>query len=80
MRFLTALRVATMTGFLAVVGGRFGVHGLKCLIPGAMFDTYEAGVRYHHTCRTLAMLACVGWIEQLGRWASPFHGKQPPAT
>ncbi len=69
----TALILAGVTGFLAVVAGTFGAHALEGWLDPDALETYEVGVRYH-AYHALAILACVGFIDRLrsvGR-ASPW--------
>jgi len=41
------LILAGLLGFLGVLAGTFGAHGLKGRIEPAMIETFEVGVRYH---------------------------------
>ena len=41
------LILAGLLGFLGVLLGAFGAHGLKSRIEPAMLETFEVGVRYH---------------------------------
>ena len=66
MTFRTALLFASITGFLAVVAGTFGAHGLEGRVSPELLETYEVGARYH-AYHALAMLACAGFVERLGR-------------
>jgi len=47
---------ASISGFLAVVIGAFGAHGLKGKLSDAMMSAYATGVQYHFY-HTLALLA-----------------------
>ena len=53
------LRVACISGALAVILGAFGAHGLENRLSAEMLDTYETGVKYHfyHAIATLALAA-----------------------
>ncbi|NAS31302.1 DUF423 domain-containing protein [Flavobacteriaceae bacterium R38] len=42
----TILSIAALFGFLAVLIGAFGAHGLKELLPEENLITFETGVRY----------------------------------
>lgn len=56
MRANTALRIATISGFLAVALGAFGAHGLKTILSengtAAIWDTAV----FYHFVHTLAIL------------------------
>lgn len=52
------LIAAGISGFLAVIIGAFGAHGLKEKIDGSLLAAYQTGVQYHFY-HTLA-LALVG--------------------
>jgi len=51
------LKIAAILGFLAVVIGAFGSHGLKGQITIEQLETYRIGVRYQffHTFAILAV-------------------------
>ena len=52
----TVLRFAGFFGFLAVLLGAFGAHGLKFLLEPEQMETFRTGVLYHFI-HTLALLA-----------------------
>jgi uncharacterized membrane protein YgdD (TMEM256/DUF423 family) len=51
------IRIAAITGCLAVILGAFGAHTLKSVLPGEALDSFETGVRYQFY-HTLALLLC----------------------
>jgi uncharacterized membrane protein YgdD (TMEM256/DUF423 family) len=51
------LIVAAVSGFLAVVLGAFGAHGLKARLSPELMSAYQTGVQYHFY-HTAALLAC----------------------
>ena len=53
----TFLRVAGVVGFLAVMAGTFGAHGLPEDLDAHARDVFETGVRYH-VYHAIALLAC----------------------
>lgn len=52
----SVLRVAGLFGFLAVLLGAFGAHGLTFLLEPEQMETFRTGVLYHFI-HTLALLA-----------------------
>jgi len=66
MSFHTTLSIAAVLGLLAVIAGTFGAHGLEGRVAADLLEAYEVGVRYH-MYHALALLACAGWVERLGR-------------
>lgn len=62
------LCLAAVAGFLAVIAGTFAAHVLDGRLPADRLDAYEIGVRYH-AYHALALLACAGVVERLGRGA-----------
>lgn len=66
MTFRQVLVIAGTLGFLAILAGTFGAHGLRGRVEADLMDTYEVGVRYH-AYHALAILACAGFIDRLGR-------------
>lgn len=70
----TYLRIATLTGALAVILGAFGAHKLKTIVAPEIVSTFQTGVTYQFY-HALALLA-VGilfkryknkWIDWAGR-------------
>ena len=53
------LRAAAILGFLAVMAGTFGAHGLPESMEERLKDTFDTGVRYH-LVHALALLGCAG--------------------
>jgi uncharacterized membrane protein YgdD (TMEM256/DUF423 family) len=41
------VRLAALLGFLGVLLGAFGAHGLRGSVPDALLDAYRTGVHYH---------------------------------
>ena len=60
------LILAAALGFLAVLAGTFGAHGLDGRVEAELLPTYEVGVRYlmYHA---LALLALAAHLPRLGR-------------
>ena len=56
------LFLAGILGFLGVLAGTFGAHGLKGKLEPALLETFEVGVRYHlvHAVALLAVSLMVG--------------------
>lgn len=54
---MTWVRAAAIAGFLAVMLGAFGAHGLKGKISAQMLDNWHTGVLYHlvHAVALLAL-------------------------
>jgi len=65
------INAAAVLGFLGILFGAFGAHGLKSRITSEMLTVFETGSRYH-LAHALALLALGGWIpflrEQTIRW------------
>lgn len=53
----TYLLIAALNGFLAVLLGSFGAHGLKQRLSAELLAVYQTGVQYHfyHTFALLAV-------------------------
>ena len=67
------LKIAAISGALAVSLGAFGAHGLKEMLTPAMLEIFKTGVQYQFY-HTFALLA-VGILQSLGesnqlKWAS----------
>lgn len=62
------IAIGSLMGFLAVIAGTFGAHGLEQRLSEDMLHTYEVGVRYH-MYHALVLLALGGWSHGL----SPKH-------
>lgn len=63
----TFLRIAAISGALAVAIGAFGAHGLKPLLNAYQLQIYEKGVQYqfYHTIAILAVgLLILHWPEK----------------
>lgn len=56
------LILAGLLGFLGVLAGTFGAHGLKGRLDPAMLETFEVGVRYHlvHAVALLVVASLAG--------------------
>ncbi len=71
----TFLIVAAISGFLAVVFGAFGSHGLQGNIAERLFSAYKTGVDYqfYHTLALLCVALLLLWkpLPQL-QWAGYF--------
>ena len=70
----TYLRIATLTGALAVVLGAFGAHKLKTLLAPEIVSTFQTGVTYqfYHAFALLAVGILFKryknkWIDWAGR-------------
>ncbi|XP_033637795.1 transmembrane protein 256 homolog [Asterias rubens] len=67
------IRIAGVSGFLAVALGAYGSHGLKKHVDAKTFETFQTANRYHFI-HTLALLAVpmtrhpmmVGWLLAVG--------------
>lgn len=60
------LVIAAVNGFLVVMLGAFGAHGLESFISSQRLDTWQTGVQYH-MFHTLALLGTGMLIEHGGR-------------
>lgn len=58
-----------LSGFVTVLAGAFGAHGLEGRIPERLLAAFETGVRYQ-AWHTLAMLAVLIW-----RQVQPLRGQ-----
>jgi uncharacterized membrane protein YgdD (TMEM256/DUF423 family) len=58
----TMLLLAAVMGFLGVLAGTFGAHGLRDRVTADLLDTFEIGVRYHliHAVAMLSIAVLVG--------------------
>ncbi|MEC9483941.1 MAG: DUF423 domain-containing protein [Halomonas sp.] len=61
--------VTALSGFITVMAGAFGAHGLRDQISERMLDVFATGVRYQ-AWHTLAMLALLVW-----RQSRPLRGQ-----
>ena len=63
-----AITLAAASGFIAVVLGAFGAHGLKKVLSAEMLAVYQTAVQYHFV-HTLALLAVgmlmLGWQKTM---------------
>jgi len=57
------LRIAAISGLLAVALGAFGAHSLERLLTPDMLETYQVGVRYQFY-HTLALFGLAIWLQQ----------------
>lgn len=53
-----------LSGFIMVMAGAFGAHGLEGRISQPLLETYETAVRYQ-AWHTLAMLAVLIWRQTM---------------
>ena len=71
----TFLLIGSVAGFLAVMLGAFGAHGLRGRLSPEMLAVFETGVRYHmyHTLAILAVGLMLptfgGWMTRAAGWA-----------
>lgn len=56
------LIIAACSGFIAVMLGAFGAHGLKSVLDSAAMGTYKTAVQYQ-LAHTLALLAVGLWLH-----------------
>jgi len=64
----TILATGVLFGFLAVLLGAFGAHGLKELLPEKELITYETGVRYQmYHALLLLILGSLNAINEKGK-------------
>lgn len=61
--------IVALSGFVTVLAGAFGAHGLEGRVPERLLDAFETGVRYQ-AWHTLAMLAILIW-----RQVQPIRGQ-----
>ncbi|GAB1265587.1 DUF423 domain-containing protein [Aurantivibrio infirmus] len=59
------LAIATSSGFIAVVLGAFGAHGLRNKLDQSLMSAYETGIQYHFY-HTFAILAVALLIREFG--------------
>ncbi|GHC34337.1 DUF423 domain-containing protein [Aidingimonas halophila] len=78
MSYRAAWLVVALSGFLTVVAGAFGAHGLEQRLAPEMLDSFETAVRYQ-AWHTLAALGVLAWRQSmplggqgltLGLWAA----------
>jgi uncharacterized membrane protein YgdD (TMEM256/DUF423 family) len=71
----TFLLIGSVAGFLAVLLGAFGAHGLRTRLSPEMMAVFETGVRYHmyHALAILAVGLIVpamgGWLIRTAGWS-----------
>ena len=71
----TFLLIGAIAGFLAVMFGAFGAHGLRTRLSPDMMAVFETGVRYHmyHALAIIAVGLMLpnlgGWLIRLSGWA-----------
>ena len=74
----TFLLIGAIAGFLAVMFGAFGAHGLRARLSPDMMAVFETGVRYHmyHALAIIAVGLMLpnlgGWLIRLSGWAFTF--------
>ena len=63
-----ALSLGTINGFVVVMLGAFGAHGLEAKISADMLDVFNTGVQYHmfHVVGFVAV-ALIGMVKQKSR-------------
>ncbi len=54
---MNLIKIAAISGAVAVILGAFGAHSLKGALPAEQLQVYETGVRYQFY-HTLAILLC----------------------
>ncbi|GAB1269693.1 DUF423 domain-containing protein [Aurantivibrio infirmus] len=59
------LAIAASSGFIAVVLGAFGAHGLRNKLDQSLMSAYETGIQYHFY-HTFAILAVALLIREFG--------------
>jgi len=68
------LRIAGITGCLAVIIGAFGAHGLEEILSEDMLEIYETGVKYHFyhalALMALSLAPTTIWTQQSTVWAA----------
>jgi uncharacterized membrane protein YgdD (TMEM256/DUF423 family) len=69
----TFLLIGAIAGFLAVMLGAFGAHGLRARLSPEMMAVFETGVRYH-MYHALAIIAVGLMLPSLGGWLVRFSG------
>lgn len=69
MPYRLAWVAVALSGFVMVLAGAFGAHGLEGRVPERLLQAFETGVRYQ-AWHTLAMLAVLIW-----RQAMPIKGQ-----
>lgn len=69
MSYRLAWVAVALSGFVMVLAGAFGAHGLEGRVPERLLEAFETGVRYQ-AWHTLAMLAVLIW-----RQAMPARGQ-----
>ena len=69
MSFRRMIAAAAALGFLGVVAGTFGAHGLDGRVEADLLSTFEVGVRYQ-MYHAIALLAAAPLLARLGRAGS----------
>ena len=67
------LAVTAISGFITVVLGAFGAHGLKAMLSPADLAIWQTAVQYQ-MFHTLVLLAIALSVQQLGRRLSAYSG------
>lgn len=66
-----------LSGFIMVMAGAFGAHGLQGQVAPRLFHAFETGVRYQawHTLAMLVVLVWRSWMPLRGQaWALGLWG------
>lgn len=64
MQYRLAWIATALSGFVMVMAGAFGAHGLQGQISERMLDVFETAVRYQ-AWHTLAMLGVLIWRQNM---------------
>lgn len=64
MQQRSAWIAVALSGFIMVMAGAFGAHGLEGRLPKRLLETFETAVRYQ-AWHTLAMLAVLIWRQTM---------------
>lgn len=62
MSYRLAWVIVALSGFVMVLAGAFGAHGLEGRVSERLLEAFETGVRYQ-AWHTLAMLAVLIWRQ-----------------
>lgn len=57
-----AWAIMALSGFIMVMAGAFGAHGLEGRVPARLLEAFETGVRYQ-AWHTLALFAMLIWRQ-----------------
>ncbi|MHB0774761.1 DUF423 domain-containing protein [Halomonas sp. WWR20] len=64
MPYRLAWVATALSGFVMVMAGAFGAHGLEGKVSANLLEAFETGVRYQ-AWHTLAILAVLIWRQQV---------------